>query len=217
MTRERIRLALIDDRPLFCRGLELLLPQVSDDRVQVAATTADAAAAAGLVRRCEPDLVLVDLALPDPGGVRAIGAIRRTEPGVPVVAMGRDEQPQLAFQALRAGASGVLPTASQPEDLVLPLLALAAGYAVVPTPMLDHLVDQRSAAASTASRLNPAERRLWQLVAGGSSTTEISLRLHVSERTAKRQIAALLRQLRVSSRTEAAALAGRSGLLDRPA
>src|SRR6185437_11519669 len=95
MATGQVRLALVDDRPLFCRGLQLLLPTVTAERVQVAGSTDDATAAAGLVRRCRPDLVLVDLALPPPGGVRAIGAIRRTEPAVPVVAMSRTDEPDL--------------------------------------------------------------------------------------------------------------------------
>src|SRR3954470_24867905 len=95
MATGQVRLALVDDRPLFCRGLQLLLPAVTAERVQVAGSTDDATAAAGLVRRCQPDLGLVALALPPPGGVRAMGAIRRTEPAVPVVAMSRNDEPGL--------------------------------------------------------------------------------------------------------------------------
>lgn len=221
MASEHVRIAVVDDRPMFRRGLELLLPAVTADRVQVAGTTGDATAAAALVRRCRPDLVLVDLALPAPGGVRAIGAIRRTEPAVPVVAMGRAEaEPELAVQALRAGAVGLVPTASEPEALVAPLLAVVDGSAVLPTCVLEQLLARGGAPATatgTLSRLGRPERELWRLVAAGASTTDIALHLHVSERTVKRLVAALLRQLRVSSRTEAAALAGRTGLLDRPA
>jgi two-component system nitrate/nitrite response regulator NarL len=217
MATGQVRLALVDDRPLFCRGLQLLLPAVTAERVQVAGSTDDATAAAGLVRRCQPDLVLVDLALPPPGGVRAIGAIRRTEPAVPVVAMSRNDEPGLGVAALRAGATGLVPTASEPEDLVAPLLSVVDGYAVLPAAVLARLVERSGPAPGAVSRLSAAERELWRLVATGESTTRIALRLHVSERTAKRLVAALLRQLRVSSRTEAAALAGRTGLLDRPA
>ena len=222
MATEHVRIALVDDRPMFRRGLELLLPAVTADRVQVAGSTGDATAAAALVRRCGPDLVLVDLALPAPGGVRAIGAIRRTEPGVPIVAMGRAEaEPELAVQALQAGAVGLVPTASEPEALVAPLLAVVDGSAVVPTCVLARLLQAGGgapAAVMTAlARIGEQERQLWRLVAEGVSTTEMALHLHVSERTVKRLVAALLRQLRVASRTEAAALAGRTGLLDRPA
>ncbi|CAA9280526.1 MAG: hypothetical protein AVDCRST_MAG41-3544 [uncultured Corynebacteriales bacterium] len=221
MATDRVRIALVDDRPLFSRGLTLLLPAVTAERVQVAGTTDDATAAAGLVRRCQPDLVVVDLALPAPGGLRAIAAIRRTEPGVPVVAMARaDQEPELALEALRVGACGLLPTASEPEALVAPLLAVVDGWAVLPVAVLNRLLElgePPSAASGALGRLGAEDRRLWRMIADGLSTTEIALRLHVSERTVKRLVAALLRQLRVSSRTEAAALAGRAGLLDKPA
>jgi DNA-binding NarL/FixJ family response regulator len=156
-----IRVALVDDHPLFVRGLELLLPEVSNGRATVVGTTHDAAAAAGLVRRTVPDLVMVDLHMPAPGGVRAIGAIRRTTPRVRIVAMSGDDDPAPALEALRAGAEGFLPKTSEAADLLHPLVAILDGWAVLP-----------------------------------------------SELTAT-----LLRKLRVSSRTEAAALAGSAGLL----
>jgi DNA-binding NarL/FixJ family response regulator len=217
MTRDAVRLVLVDDRPMFCRGLQLLLPSVTADRVQVAGSTGDAAAAAGLVRRCQPDLVLVDLALPAPGGVRAIGAIRHTEPEVPVVALSRADEAEPALAALKAGAAGLLPAASEPEALIAPLLSVVDGYAVLPPEILDRLIERGNSAAGAVARLSPRERQLCRLVATGHSTAELAVTLHVSERTVKRLVASLLRQLRVSSRTEAAALAGRAGLLDRPA
>jgi two-component system, NarL family, nitrate/nitrite response regulator NarL len=159
---------------------------------------------------------VVDLGLPAPGGLRAIAAIRRTEPGVPVLAM--TEEPDLAVDALRAGASGVLPCRSEPEDLVSPLLAAVDGWAVVPGEVLARLLDTPGHAADgMLSRLGEQDRQLWRMVADGRSTTDMAPALHMSERTVKRLVASLLRRLRVSSRTEAAALAGRAGLLDRPA
>lgn len=217
MPSDRVRLVLVDDRPMFCRGLTLLLPAATGDRISVADSTDDATAAAGMVRRCHPDLAVVDLGLPAPGGLRAIAAIRRTEPGVPVLAM--TEETDRAVDALRAGASGVLPCRSEPEDLVSPLLAAVDGWAVVPGEVLARLLDSGPAHAAdgVVARLGEQDRRLWRMVADGRSTTDIAMNLHVSERTVKRLVASLLRRLRVSSRTEAAALAGRTGLLDRPA
>lgn len=211
--RTGIRVALVDDHPLFARGLELLLPEVSDGRAVVVGTTGDAAAAAGLVRRTVPDLVLVDLHMPAPGGVRAIGAIRRTVPRVRVVAMSGDDDPRPALAALRAGAEGFLPKSSEAADLLPPLLAVLDGWAVLPQGLLEELLAPVRAVRPVAADLDDAERRLLRLIAAGTGTTEISLELHVSERTVKRLTATLLRKLRVSSRTEAAALAGGAGIL----
>ena len=208
-----IRVALVDDHPLFVRGLELLLPEVSNGRATVVGTTHDASAAASLVRRTVPDLVMVDLHMPAPGGVRAIAAIRRTTPRVRIVAMSGDDDPAPALEALRAGAEGFLPKASEAADLLHPLVAILDGWAVLPSQLLGSLLAPARGNRPTPAELDTAERQLLQLIAAGATTTEIALQLHVSERTVKRLTATLLRKLRVSSRTEAAALAGSAGLL----
>jgi two-component system nitrate/nitrite response regulator NarL len=213
MPKPDIRIALVDDHPLFVRGLQLLLPEVSEGRATIVATTHDASAAASLISRTLPDLALVDLHMPAPGGVRAIGAIRRTTPRVRIVAMSGDDDPAPAVEALRAGAEGFLPKSSDAEDLLQPLLALLDGWAVLPPHLLGALLAPLRGARPAPAALDDAERALLQLIAAGATTTEIAERLHVSERTVKRMIATLLRKLRVTSRTEAAALAGSAGLL----
>ncbi|MEU7918483.1 response regulator transcription factor [Micromonospora zamorensis] len=201
----------MDDHPLFVRGLELLLPITTDGRAEVVASTGDAAAAAALVSRWHPDLALVDLHMPPPGGIRAVGAIRRTTPRVRVVAMSGSADPASALEALRAGAEGFLPKTSEPEELLPPLLAVLKGWAVLPAELLHAMLRPTRAAAVD---LDGEERRLLRAIAVGRNTIEIADELHVSERTVKRMTAALLRKLRVSNRAEAAALAGHAGLLD---
>ncbi|MEU4421049.1 response regulator transcription factor [Actinoplanes sp. NPDC024001] len=210
-----IRVAIIDDHDLFVRGLELLLPEVSDGRATVVAATGDAAYAASVVRHAVPDLALVDLHMPPPGGLRAIGAVRRAAPRARVLAMSGDDDPAVALEALRAGAAGFLPKTSDAADLLQPLLAAIGGWVVLPDRLLAELLsrDRHRVAHPAAESLSAPERRLLQLIAAGSSTLEIAARTHVSERTVKRQTATLLRKLHVSSRAEAAALAGVAGLL----
>jgi DNA-binding NarL/FixJ family response regulator len=118
--RRPVDVVLVDDHPLFSRGLALLLPGVSDGRVRVVGTTDDASAAAALVRRHHADVAVVDLHMPPPGGTRAIAAIRRTDPLVRVVALSGMAEPEDAIEALRAGAAGYLPKTADPETLVRP-------------------------------------------------------------------------------------------------
>jgi DNA-binding NarL/FixJ family response regulator len=210
-----VRVVLVDDHPLFVRGLEVLLPTASGGRVEVVGVTDDATAAAGLVRRCLPDVALVDLAMPPPGGLRAIGAIRHAAPAVHVAALSGTEDLELVTEAIRAGADGYLPKSAQPDELVEPLCALAYGWSVVPAVLLHHLAGRDPRPVRVPASLRPDQRRLWQLVAAGASTLDIATELHVSERTVKRMVATLLRRLGVTTRAEAAALAGRAGLLDR--
>ncbi|MFG2048903.1 response regulator [Micromonospora sp. NPDC048935] len=206
-----IRLVVVDDHALFVHGLESLLPLTTDGRVEVVASTGDAAAAAALTSSCRPDLVLVDLHLPAPGGVRAVAAIRRATPRVRVIAMSGSVDPAPALEALRAGAEGFLPKTGEPAQLLPPLLAVLDGWAVLPAQVLRALLRPTHARSVD---LDGEERRLLRAIAAGRRTVDIAEELHVSERTVKRMTAALLRRLRVSNRAEAAAVAGHTGLLD---
>jgi two-component system nitrate/nitrite response regulator NarL len=207
---------VVDDHPLFTRGLALLLPQVSDGFVRVVGTTDDASAAAALAQRTRADVAVVDVQMPPPGGSRAIAAVRRAQPLVRVVAISGLADAHAATEALRAGAVGFLPKSADPEALVRPLLSVLDGWSVLPEELLREILDRTVPASDEGitGRLTADERRLWRLVAAGAGTVDIALTVHVSERTAKRLVAQLLRRLHVSSRVEAAALAGRVGLAE---
>jgi two-component system nitrate/nitrite response regulator NarL len=199
-----VRVLIVDRQPMFRRGLEEALPAASDGGVRVVAGTDRAVSAAMLVRRYQPDVALVDLELATPGPLAALAAMRRVQPRLPVLALARHVPAfQGVLEFLRAGASGVLLRSRSPAGLVPSLLA-ATGAAARPS------------APRTGPQLSGKERHLWTLIAGGASTAQIARALHVSERTVKRLTAGLLRTLGVASRTEAAALAGRAGLLDDP-
>jgi DNA-binding NarL/FixJ family response regulator len=216
--RRPVDVVLVDDHPLFSRGLALLLPGVSEGQVRVVATTDDASAAAAMVRRHHADVAVVDLHMPPPGGTRAIAAIRRADPMVRVVALSGLAEADAALEALRAGAVGFLPKTADPESLVRPLLAVLDGWSVLPEDLLRLLLEQSAPTGEqgVTDRLTADERRLWRLVADGTPTVDIATTLHVSERTAKRLVASLLRSLGVSTRVEAAALAGRVHLGGTP-
>jgi DNA-binding NarL/FixJ family response regulator len=212
-----MRIVVADESPMFTRGLTLLLPAVSERRVDVTASTDDAAATAAVVRRSAPDLALISLGLAEPGGLRAIAATHRAEPDVPILAMSPTEDPEDGVAALRSGANGYLHKTTEPEDLVSALLAVVDGWTVLPPPVLRALLHAADHPVGRMHRqLRPDERELWRLIASGCTTVGIADQLHVSERTAKRLVASLLRRLRVASRTEAAVLAGAIGLLDDP-
>jgi two-component system, NarL family, nitrate/nitrite response regulator NarL len=213
-----VDVVVIDDHPLFSRGLSLPLPGLSEGRVRVVGTTDDASAAAALVRRQHADVAIVDLHMPPPGGTRAIVAVRRADPLVRVVALSGLAEADAALEALRAGASAFLPKSADPELLVRPLLAVLDGWSVIPEALLQHLLTDAQPAGDRCivERLTADERRLWRLIADGASTVDIAMTLHVSERTTKRLVAHLLRRLDVATRVEAAALAGRAGLGTSP-
>lgn len=215
-----IRVALVDHQPTFSRGLELLLPALTENRVRVVARTDDATAAAMMVHRSYPDLAAVDLDLPAPGGLRAIAAIRRMHPRVPIVAMGDlgpdgldgPEANDKVVAALRVGALGFLHKTGEPEALVAPLLAVFEGWVVIPAEALRRMLTTSTQHHPSWQGMTEVDRRLWRLIAAGRSTQDVAVEMGVSDRTAKRLTAALLRRLGVANRTQAATLAGRTGM-----
>jgi len=209
-----VRLALVDDGGPFGRDVELLLDQASAGAVIVVGRTEDHRAAVDLVRRRRPHVVLLDLAL-GPAGVTALRDLHRSTPVTRIVAVADEADVTLVSSTFRAGAHGLLLKSTTPEDLVAPVLAAASGHCVFPAALLPSLVGTTvTRRPELLETLTPEDRQLWRMVADGVETMQIAETLFVSERTAKRMVALLLRRLNVSNRIQAAALAGQAGLLD---
>jgi DNA-binding NarL/FixJ family response regulator len=211
----RLTVAIVDDHELFAQGLALLLESKSGDRFEIGGLTTRVEEAAGLVESCGADLAIIDLAMPPLGGAAAIRQVKARRPATKVVALSGSEDLTLAERALRAGADGFLPKSADPDVLLAPLLTVAAGLRVMHGPLLDALLaSARRPPDELLERLDSQDRALWVLIARGIETADIATRMFVSERTAKRMVAALLHKLRVPNRIEAAGLAGHYGLLD---
>ena len=217
MSDRPIKLVLIDDHALFTRGLELLLEVAAPRRVRVVATTDRPELGLQLVQRFEPDVAVVDVAMPPPGGLAVMAAVKRACPAVRVLALSGVDGVENWVETLRHGADGFLEKTSAPDELVAPLLALVEGSVVLPRELLTHLLADAATAVGEPGlleRVDDDERGLWRMIAQGAPTEEVARHRHVSERTAKRAIAALLRKIGAANRVHAAALAGRCGLLD---
>lgn len=209
-----MRLALVDDGGPFGRDVEQFLDQASAGAVIVVGRTEDHRAAVDLVRRRRPHVVLLDLALGQ-AGVTALRDLHRSTPVTRIVAVTDEADVTLVSSTFRAGAHGLLLKSTSPEDLVAPLLAAASGHCVLPAALLPSLVGTTVARRpELLETLTPEDRQLWRMVADGVETMQIAETLFVSERTAKRMVALLLRRLGVANRIQAAALAGQAGLLD---
>jgi DNA-binding NarL/FixJ family response regulator len=194
----------------------------SNGTVIVEGSALDTRSAVELVRRVRPDVTVVDLDgsdEPSKAGLATIREVARVAPPTRILALCDSADAEPAVEALTAGAHGVLVRPADAADLVAPLLAVAFGHSVLHRPLLAALVG--SAAPRDSERdaefldtLNPQYMELWRMVADGLETIQIAERLYVSERTAKRLVASLLRRLKVANRIQAAALAGQTGLLD---
>lgn len=212
---KRIVVVIVDDHELFAQGLSLLLSREWGGLFSVGGHTTRVEEAADLVSRTGADVAIVDLSMPPLGGVAAIRHIVARAPKTRVLALSGTDDVGLAEQALRAGAHGFLPKTARPESLAGPLWTVAEGLRVIDGPVLDALLRRTGRPpAELLGRLSDQDLRLWTLLATGMETADIADRMVVSERTAKRMVAALLHKLGVTNRIAAAALAGQCGILD---
>ncbi|MEV5880000.1 response regulator transcription factor [Streptomyces sp. NPDC052101] len=209
---------VVDDEALVRSGFELILSGADD--IEVVATTAGAEAV-DTVRRAGPDVVLLDIRMPDVDGLTVLRQLRAL-PAPPVVAMLTTfDADEYILTALRSGAAGFLLKDTEPDQLAQLVRTLAAG-GVVMSPKASRAVWQSHPGAAVAEdeeaacvgRLSEREREVLVLIAEGLSNAEIGTRIHLSAGTVKDHVTAILTKLRVGSRVQAALLAQRAGLLD---
>jgi two-component system, NarL family, nitrate/nitrite response regulator NarL len=217
---DTVRLVMIGDSGPAGHGLQADLEAASGGSVAVVGCADDSRSAVEAVRRHRPDVVLLDLGATAPGrpaaGVAAVRELSRLSPATRILVLAdADGEADLAVAALTAGAHGFLVRPEAAGDLMAPILAVASGHSVLHRELLSALVGSAVPRdRELLDVLTPQYKDLWRMVADGLETTQIAERLYVSERTAKRMVAFLLRRLQVANRIQAAALAGRAGLLD---
>ena len=213
-----IRVVVVDDEALVRSGFELILGSSQD--IEVVAT-ASGGEAVGTVRRERPDVVLLDIRMPDVDGLTVLGELR-TMPDAPVVAMLTTfDADEYILTALHSGAAGFLLKDTEPEQLAHLVRTLAAGGVVLSPkasrtllhshPGTEAAVDEE---AARVRFLTARERDVLVLVAEGLSNADIGARIHLGAGTVKDHVSAILTKLRVTSRVRAALLAQRAGLLD---
>jgi DNA-binding NarL/FixJ family response regulator len=209
---------VVDDEALVRSGFELILGAADD--IEVVATTTGAEAV-DAVRREGPDVVLLDIRMPDVDGLTVLRQLRAL-PDAPVVAMLTTfDADEYILTALRSGAAGFLLKDTEPDQLAQLVRTLRAG-GVVMSPKASRAVWQSHPGATAADdeeaarvgRLTEREREVLVLIAEGLSNADIGSRVHLSAGTVKDHVSAILTKLRVNSRVRAALLAQRAGLLD---
>ncbi|MBZ3900313.1 MULTISPECIES: response regulator [Streptomyces] len=209
---------VVDDEALVRSGFELILSAADD--IEVVATTTGAEAV-DTVRREGPDVVLLDIRMPDVDGLTVLRQLR-VLPRPPVVAMLTTfDADEYILTALRSGAAGFLLKDTEPDQLAQLVRTLAAG-GVVMSPKASRAVWQSHPGATAADDaeagrvrlLTEREREVLVLIAEGLSNADIGTRIHLSAGTVKDHVSAILTKLRVGSRVQAALLAQRAGLLD---
>jgi DNA-binding NarL/FixJ family response regulator len=191
----------------------------SDDTIDVVGEAADGRVAVRRARELSPDVVLMDVRMPDLDGIAATHEVLAAAPEARVVILTTFEQDDYIFGALRAGASGFLLKRTSPEDLVAAIHAVAAGDSLLSPSdtrrVIDRMARQPPPDAAThdrLERLTSREREVLELIARGLSNGEIAAALVVEESTVKTHVKRILMKLRLRDRVQAVIFAYESGL-----
>lgn len=197
-----MRIVLADDHELVLEGLQALLQNEED--MQVVATATDGALLLDAVHQHKPDVVVMDLKMPRLGGISCLDHIRREGLPVRVLVLTAFSDGESMLEALEHDADGFALKTDPPAQTVAALRQVAHGQMVFPRVVRQWLTERRAPAPE--SDLSERERAVLALVAAGSTNAQIAERLSVSESTVKFHLQNIFEKLRVTNRTEAAAV-----------
>jgi len=198
----RRRVVIVDDHRLFRAGVRSELA----DTIEVVGEAASVEEAIPLIRALDPDVVLLDVHLPDGGGQAVIAAVALERPGVKFLALSVSEAAEDVIGVIRAGARGYVTKTISGEELSDAVRRVAAGDAVFSPRLAGFVLDAFRGGEIVADPeldlLTAREREVLQLIARGYRYKEIAARLHLSVKTVESHVSAVLRKLQLSSRAE---------------
>lgn len=213
MTETVIRVFITDDHAIVRQGLRALLATEPD--IEVVGEASNGAEAVAAVDRLRPDVVLMDLVMPQMGGVEAIRQITARWPAARILVLTSFAADEQVFPAIKAGAVGYLLKDTSSEELVRGIHDVSRGTLAM-DPTVAHKVLRELAhpgkRPATTEPLTEREVEVLRLVATGLSNQAIAARLHVTEATARTHVSNILGKLHLASRTQAALYALREGL-----
>ena len=214
-----IRVVIADDHLMVRKGLRLMLEETGED-IKLIGDAADGAAAVALVEQLQPDVVVMDIRMPEMDGIVALKRIHTTWPHIAVLLLTTYDEDELMLQGLQAGACGYMLKDTPLETLLNAVRAAARGDMLIQPEIMARLLTHTTSTSYTTYphlsdtlELTKREREVLTGVAHGERSKEIALRLGITERTVRAYLTNIYTKLNVDSRSSAVAVAVARGLL----
>jgi DNA-binding NarL/FixJ family response regulator len=207
----RIRVLVVDDHPIVRQGLVSVLEDEED--LEVVGAAGSGRQAIPMAQRLRPDVVLLDLEMPDLDGVEAIPQLLAARQGLGVLVFTAYDTDERVLGAVRAGARGYLLKGASAEEIARGIRTVHAGGSYLEPRVASKLLAEVSSPRRGASELSEREREVLRLVAEGLPTKQIARNLSITERTVKFHVNSIFHKLGAENRAQAVALAAQRGLL----
>ena len=211
---EAIRILIADDHPIVRQGLAAVLEQEED--LEVVGLAGNGLEAVAQARELRPDIILMDLQMPEMDGVEAIQKIKEEAPDIGIIILTTYDADDYIFRGIEAGARGYLLKDSPPEEVLKAIRAVHKGESLIQPKVASRLLDrfsQLARAPDPGGILSPLEVEVLQLMAKSTVNKEIATELLIGESTVKTHIVHIFNKLGVKGRTEAVAEASRRGII----
>ncbi|WP_414482626.1 response regulator [Limnochorda sp.] len=213
---ETIRILIVDDHEVVRIGLRSLLERIG--QFEVVGEAASAQEAIELARSRKPDVVVMDIRMPDGSGIEACRAIRSENEAIKVIMLTSYTDDEAIFASVMAGASGYVLKQIGSHELVEAIRTVAAGGSLLDPSITGKVLERMRGMTREQQheKLTDQELRILRLIADGRTNKEIAEALYLSEKTVRNYVSSILSKLNLSNRAEAAAYAVRRHLLDEP-
>ena len=217
MQMSKIGILVIDDHQLMREGIELLL--ASESNFEVVAQAADGRAGLKLVERYRPEIVLLDIGMPEMNGIEACRQIKRLAPEIHVIALSMHTGHRIVKEMLKAGASGYVLKAMGFGEVAQALQSVMAGRRYLSPAIVDVVIDVAvqdsvDTVETPFMRLSSREKELAQLLAEGKTSKEIAFSLNITVRTVDAHKKSIFTKLGISNIAELTRIAVREGMID---
>ena len=215
---EKIKIIIADDHTIFRQGLRMLLAQ--EDDMEVVGEAADGIEALELAKKHNPDIILLDIAMPNMDGVKVAGTIKKSFPQIKIIVLTSYSDDQFLFEFLKLGVSGFVLKDSASQELIYSIRKSNEGMVFFDPSVSKKVMEKFTQVSGGKSdfvnygKLSDREKEVLRLVAEGCATKEVAEKLYISPKTVENHRANIMKKLNIRDRTGLTKYALRLGLID---